>query len=206
MTPLPTSVRLLAAGAFARRSDRSGVRNSGSSVQWLAHSVGWARLPLLCLGLLLALGCARPKPPVVTPHAATVSAITPEAVLLNVLLKVENPNAFSIAARSVSGTLRVTDGPRLGTGQAAPDQAIGAGKTALVESQVRIRWSDLAVLAPLLLKPTLPYTFDGTVTLGGSAIELTLPFALEGELTREQLLGAGLRGLPKLPALLPTTP
>lgn len=41
----------------------------------------------------------------------------------------------------------------------------------------------------------MPYEFKGSVTLGGDALQLTLPFTMGGTLMREQLLQAGLRGL-----------
>lgn len=197
-------------GRLAQRRRKGAGARSSSSVAIAGRGAGRKARLRAGLGWLLfvcfALGCARPRPPTVTPQVASVAGITPESLLLNVLLKVENPNSFPIAARSVTGELRVTDGPRLGTGAATPTQSIGARQAALVEFRVRVLWADLAVLAPLLLSPTLPYTFEGKVALGGSSLELNLPFRVEGQLRRDQLLAAGLRGLPGLPGLRPNIP
>jgi len=63
-------------------------------------------------------------------------------------------------------------------------------------SEVAIAWTNLAALTPFLLSPAaVPYRFDGRATLGGESLNVKLPFSLTGELTRAQLINAGLSGL-----------
>jgi LEA14-like dessication related protein len=146
--------------------------------------------------LLSALAaCAAPQAPAVTPEVARVVRVTGTGVELQVTVRVTNPNAFALDAQEVDGTLVAEGGHKLGTGRAHPNHSIPARGTASVDSQVLIAWDDVPSLQPFLSRERLPYTFKGHVTLGGDTLHVTLPFELQGTLTREQLLQAGLRGL-----------
>ena len=147
------------------------------------------------LGLVWILGCATPQPPAVTPEVARVVKVTGQGVELAVTLSVKNPNGFALDAHEVEGTLIVEGGQKLGTGRANPKRSIPAHGTGTVESQVRVAWDDVSALQKFLTRESVPYTFKGNVTLGGDTLHLTLPFEMQGTLTREQLLQAGLRGL-----------
>jgi hypothetical protein len=46
----------------------------------------------------------------------------------------------------------------------------------------------------LLQHERVPYEFRGDVTLGGQSLNVTLPFSIAGQLTRAELIQAGLRG------------
>jgi len=41
----------------------------------------------------------------------------------------------------------------------------------------------------------VPYAFRGVAAIGGESLSIDVPFTIKGELTREQVLQAGLRGL-----------
>jgi LEA14-like dessication related protein len=154
----------------------------------------WWRV-LAALLLLLAAACAKPQPPAVTPEVARVVRVSSEGVDLEVTLGVQNPNAFALDAREVEGTLLVAGGQRLGTGKSNPNRSIPAHGTGSVQSQVHIAWDDVPALQKFLLQERVPYQFKGSVTLGGDTLHVSLPFEMQGTLTREQLLQAGLRGL-----------
>jgi LEA14-like dessication related protein len=145
--------------------------------------------------LLLAAACAKPQPPAVTPEVARVVRVSSEGVELDVTLGVQNPNNFALEAREVEGTLIVAGGQRLGTGKSNPNRSIPAHGTGTVQSQVHIAWEDLPALQRFVLQERVPYQFKGSVTLGGDALHVSLPFEMQGTLTRDQLLQAGLRGL-----------
>jgi LEA14-like dessication related protein len=163
--------------------------------RFVYHS-GMSPAPFATALLLWALaGCAKPQQPSVTPEVARVMRVTSQGVELQVTLSVKNPNAFALDAQAVDGTLVVEGGHALGTGQARPNHSIPARGSASVESQVQIAWRDVPSLQPFLTRERLPYTFKGQVTLGGDTLNVTLPFEIQGTLTREQLLQAGLRGL-----------
>lgn len=152
------------------------------------------RAALAGLAVMGAVACSRPQPPTLTPEVARVAQVSSSGIDLDVEVRVDNPNTFALHTRSVSGTLYVADGQKLGAGAAQPEQSIPAGGSALVPSRIHIAWQDVSALAPLLLKATVPYTFQGDVTLGSEDFNITLPFSLDGQLSRSQLLSAGLRG------------
>jgi LEA14-like dessication related protein len=154
---------------------------------------GLARSVLL---FALALGaCSKPQPPTLTPHVARVAAVSLRGLELEIEVKVDNPNSIPLAAESVSGTLFLADGQKLGHGSSKPGQSIPAKGSSMVQTRLHVDWDDLTSLAPFLGAETVPYSFRGDVTLGSENFNVTLPFTLSGHLTRTQLLQAGLRGL-----------
>jgi LEA14-like dessication related protein len=153
-------------------------------------------LAIAVLGLSTASGgCNRPQAPSVTPHVVRVAGVSAGGLDLDVQLQVHNPNSFPLSAEAVDGTLYDARDRKLGVGRSNPEDAIPAGGSSIVASTVHIGWEDLTALAPLLVSENIPYEFRGGVTLGGESIHVTLPFTLTGQLTRTQLLQAGLRGL-----------
>jgi LEA14-like dessication related protein len=152
----------------------------------------WRALWLLIV--ISSLACARPRPPQISPRVVQVAGVSPVGIDLDVQLGVHNPNAFSLYAEAVSGTLYVGNQQRLGRGEARPRQPIPGNSDGLVASRVHIDWADVTALLPLLQKERVPYEFRGDVTLGGESLNVTLPFSLSGELTRAELIQAGMRG------------
>lgn len=151
---------------------------------------------LLSLTLLGLVACQKPEPPKVTPRVARVTGVGPGSLELSVDLDVENPNPFPLIARTVTGKLATASGVEIGSGRAEPNGSIPAKGSALVPSQLSVRFSNLAGLAPLALSgQPVPYVFSGIATIGGERLNVEVPFSVKGELTRDQLLGAGLRGL-----------
>lgn len=142
-----------------------------------------------------SLACSRPKPPTLTPEVARVVAVTPRGLDLDVEVRVDNPNPFPLIAERVKGTVYVDGDHKLADGAATPGSSIPSRGSARVPSRVHLAWENLSGLGPLLLRETVPYTFRGEVTLGGEDLNITLPFSLAGQLSRSQLLAAGLRGL-----------
>ncbi len=114
---------------------------------------------------------------------------------LDVEVNVDNPNAFPLFADSVSGTLFVAQGQRLGHGASSPTHSIPANGSSLVQTRLHVDWDALSALAPFMTAESVPYVFRGDVAIGSESFHVTLPFTLSGELTRSQLLQAGLRGL-----------
>ena len=49
----------------------------------------------------------------------------------------------------------------------------------------------------------VPFTVDGTVTIGGSLLSVGVPYHLDGTVTHAQLVSTALRGLGDLGGLLP---
>lgn len=160
-----------------------------------ARGLRYFRLAVAAGVAALAVACAKPQPPSVVPHVVRMSGVSAGGLDFDVELQVHNPNSFPLSAEAVNGTLYGARDQKLGQGSSRPREAIPAGSTRLVSSQVHIGWENVTVLAPLLAAERIPYEFRGDVTLGGESINVTLPFTLSGELTRTQLLEAGWRGL-----------
>ena len=158
------------------------------------RSQHWA----ICVALTLGVACAKPKPPTITPKSAQVLSVGATGLNLAVTFDVQNPNRFPLSVRAVDGrfSLGAGAGVELGKAHAEPASSIPAEGTSSVTSQIAIAWTDLTALTPFLLSPAaVPYRFDGNATLGGESLNVSLPFTLNGELTRAQLINVGLSGL-----------
>jgi LEA14-like dessication related protein len=156
-------------------------------------------------GVVLAAACSKPEPPKVTPKSARVSSIDARGLALTVELDVYNPNRFPLIAKSVSGSLEVGEGVELGRARSEPQGAIPANASSTVSSELVVSWTNAAALAPYALsnKP-VPYTFKGLATIGGEKLNVDVPFTIKGELTRDQVLSIGLRGLSPTTIPMPT--
>ena len=161
--------------------------------------LGW-----VVLSLALA-GCSKPAPPTLTPRSAQVSAVKPDGIQLALVLSAHNPNGFPIVASAVSGTVELQDGRPLGTTSSAEAFTIPAGGDQDLKATLDVRFNSLAVLAPYALaaKPVL-YRVRGSARIGGESLNVEVPFTIDGQLTPEQVVAAGLHGAADL--LAPRAP
>lgn len=140
-------------------------------------------------------GCSV-KSPSVVPQVARVMWVAPSGLRLSIEVDVHNPNSFPLVADAIDGVVLLGNGSQLGQGLAYPRGRIPAKGAARLVTQVDVQWLDLKALAPFLLTSgPVPYTFRGHARLGGKGLRVSIPFEMRGELTREQVLRAGLRGL-----------
>ena len=163
-----------------------------------AHLQSRRWLPVVFAAFTLATACAKPKPPTLTPKSAQVRAVGPGGVDLAVTFDVANPNRFPLIVHAVDGSflLGAGAGVELGKAHAEPASSIPAQGNSTVTSEIAIGWTNFAALTPFLLSPAaVPYRFDGNASVGGESLNVNLPFTLSGELTRAQLISAGLSGL-----------
>jgi LEA14-like dessication related protein len=145
---------------------------------------------------LSAVACSKPEPPKITPHSARVSAVTPLGVGLALELDVENRNSFPLIVQEVSGTLKLGAGVEAGRARSEPKGNVPAKATTRVPAALDVPWAQLGALGPLAASgAAVPYTFDGTAKVGSSKLMFDVPFTVRGEITREQVLRAGVRGL-----------
>ena len=113
-----------------------------------------------------------------------------------------NPNSFPLLVRSATGTLEVGSGLQIGNGRATLTGSVPAKGSSIVATDLGVNWTNLPALAPLALTAAaVPYAFRGSANVGGERLNADVPFTLTGELTRAQLVQAGLRGLSAIPAL-----
>jgi LEA14-like dessication related protein len=148
------------------------------------------RLVPVVFALLLPT-CSSVGRPAVTPQPASITGVSASGLELGLELLVENPNPFPLVAQGVEGTLFLGDEKRVGTGSATLDQPIAANGTGHVQSQLDIAWSSAGALRELVDKPQVPYTFKGELGVSGGPLQLSVPFELRGQLSREQVLSIG---------------
>jgi LEA14-like dessication related protein len=166
---------------------RDNVRRTSCISRW--PHFAWAGL------LVLLSACATPRNPTVTPQVVRVVAVSFRGLDLDVELRVDNPNTYALAVQEVTGLLFLGDGQRLGRSSSKPQHSIPPRGSSIVQSRLHVDWENLSALTPFMAAEAVPYTFRGNVALGNETFNITLPFTLEGQLTRAQLLQAGLRGL-----------
>jgi LEA14-like dessication related protein len=159
----------------------------------------------LCLLVFWAGGCSKPRPPTLVPRSARVAALKPDSVQLALVLAAHNPNSFPIIVDTVSGTFELADGTPLGAGQSAASFTIPAGGDQDLSATLDVRFTSLSALAPYALaaKP-LPYRIRGSARIGSEHLNMDVPYTIDGVLTAEQVIAAGLRGAGNL--LAPRAP
>jgi LEA14-like dessication related protein len=114
---------------------------------------------------------------------------------LAIEVDVHNPNSFPLIADAIEGVIEVGPGSTLGYGQAFPHGTIPADGASRVVTQVDVQWTNIGALTPFLMSPApIPYIFKGKARVGGDGVNLSVPFEVNGQLTRAELIGAGLRG------------
>lgn len=140
-------------------------------------------------------GCSKPKPVQLVPQSVQLASIGPEGVELSLQLNAHNPNGFPIYASAVNATFELRDGEELGRGSSTPAFKIPADGDATLPANLLLRWTNLTRLTPYALaaKP-LPYRVRGSARLGGESLNVEVPFSIDGQLTPEQVIQAGLHG------------
>ena len=155
------------------------------------------------LALLLA-ACTKVKPPIIKPHSAEVTGVSPAGLGLRLHLDVTNPNRGPLIVRSVSGRVTLADRIELGDATADSCVSILGRETKRVLADVKVPWKNLSELASLASSgEPVAYRFAGKATVGGERLNVQVPFQLTGSITAAELLQATLRSLPTLPGHQP---
>lgn len=157
------------------------------------------RAGLLLVSALVLVGCSKPKPPTLTPRSAQVTAVLPTGVELGVELNAHNPNGFPLMCSQVTSTFELQDGTPLGSATSSEPFTIPSEGDATVQAKLQVRFSSASALAPYALaaKP-VPYRLRGSARIGGESLNVDVPFTLDGVLTAEQVIAAGLHGAANL--------
>jgi hypothetical protein len=150
--------------------------------------------------IVVLVGCARPKPPTITPEKATITSIGPGGIGVLLELGLDNPNSVELAGRSVTAKVVLDGKYDLGTVTAPNGIKLPAGKRTDLTMPMSLPWKDLTSLLALAGQSrNVPYEVDGTLTVGGDTLHADVPFHLNGVLTHEQLIQATVNSLPRLP-------
>lgn len=156
-------------------------------------------LIFVSLSGLTALSCSKPRPPELTPRSAQVSAVRADGVELLLVLDARNPNSFPIVCSGVTAAFELQNGTPLGNGSTAEAFSIPGESTAPISARLDVRWTSISALAPYALsRQPLPYRLRGTARIGGDRLNLDLPFSIDGQLTEQQVIAAGLHGAAEL--------
>jgi len=157
----------------------------------------------LCTSVAAA-SCSKPEPPVLTPKEATVTRLDLAGADLRVTMEAFNPNRVALSAQRVVGRV-VLDGKHdLGTVTIDRPTTLPAGARTLIDVPLAVKWSNAATFASLAsARRAMPYTIDGTVTVGGERLNIDVPFSLRGVITQEQIVQATMSSLQNIPGLPP---
>jgi LEA14-like dessication related protein len=148
------------------------------------------------------LGCSKPEPPTLVPKSATVTALSPTAIGLQLELDATNPNSFPLVAQSFTAKVRFDGQYDMGTTTLTTPLDIPAGATTTLRVPLSVPWSNVAPLVALAASGAdVTYNVDGTAVVGGSSLHATLPFTASGKVTHDQIVKATVRSLPAIPGL-----
>lgn len=163
------------------------------------------RVPLALVTALplMVFGCSKPAPPTITPERASITAVTAQGIDLHVELNAMNPNAVDLSAREVTAHIVVDKKYDMGSVTMPQAVTLAAGKATKLDVPVSTKWADLGSLVGLAASAgAVPYTVDGTVSLGGDLLNISVPFHLDGTVTHDQIVAATKNSLPALPNFL----
>ena len=155
-------------------------------------------------------GCTKPKNPQLTPKEVTVTSVDITGFDMRVKMEAFNPNGFDITVRNIVAHVILNGTQDLGTVTASQPITLPANARTPIDVPMNVKWKGLGGLASLAqARAPVPYTVDGTATVGGESLNIDLPFKLEGKITPEQVQQAaakslqGIPGLQGLPGLAP---
>jgi LEA14-like dessication related protein len=157
----------------------------------------------MLLGALttVAVACARPQPPSITPRSADVTGATSAGLGLRVHCVIRNRNTFALTVQHVS--VRLTLASRdLGVTELDSALRLPTNTDVPLDIEVRAPWGDLpGIIAVSMFNENIPYRLDGTARVGGERLNVDVPFRLESTLPRRLLLGAASSAAPTIPPL-----
>jgi LEA14-like dessication related protein len=159
---------------------------------------------VLTFGGLFGTGCQKPAPPHITPKEARVVAVSPQG--LDILLKVEatNPNNFTLSAQTISAKAKLDNRWDMGSVTIAKPVVLPPNTPTMIDVPMTMPWRDLNALGALASAPAqkpVPYSVEGSAKIGGERLNVDVPFALSGTISREQIAGAAMKSFPSIPGV-----
>jgi LEA14-like dessication related protein len=156
--------------------------------------------PYALATIALVASCSRPDPPTLVPEQVTVTSVDMQGLGVNVAMSVTNPNSVDLSVSGITSHIVLDRTHDVGTVTLPEAITLPAGKTTKLDLPVALKWSDIGVLAGIAATANaVPYSVDGTLNLGGNLLHVGVPFHLEGSIPHDQLVGATLKSLPKIP-------
>jgi LEA14-like dessication related protein len=137
-----------------------------------------------------------------TLRKVTVTALSPAAIDVKLDLDATNPNSFALAVRSVSAKVRLAGQYDVGTSSVTQPFDLPAKATVSLSVPMSVPWSNVTPLVGLAAGgKDVAYDVEGTVSIGGSSVDVTLPFKASGTVTHDQIVQATVRSIPPIPGL-----
>ena len=147
-------------------------------------------------------GCTKPKNPQLTPKEVAVTSVDISGFDMRVKMDAFNPNGFDITVRNIVAHVILNGTQDLGTVTASQSITLPANAHTPIDVPMNVKWKGLGGLASLAqARGPVPYTVDGTATVGGESLNVDLPFKLEGKITPEQVQQAAAKSLQGIPGL-----
>jgi len=147
-------------------------------------------------------GCAKPKAPQLTPKEVAVTSVDVAGFDMRVKMDAFNPNGFDIAVRSIVAHVIVDGTQDLGTVTASSPITLPANAHTQIDVPMSVKWKGLGGLAVIAqARKPVPYTVDGTATIGGESLNLDVPFKLQGQITPQEVQQAAVKSLRAIPGL-----
>jgi LEA14-like dessication related protein len=117
-------------------------------------------------------------------------------------LDATNPNSFGLAVRSVTAQVRLDKQYDMGKTTISQPIDLPAKATTAVTVPLSIPWSNLAPLLALATSnKDVAYEVQGTATIGGSSLNVDVPFTASGTIAHDEILRATARSIPAIPGL-----
>jgi hypothetical protein len=153
--------------------------------------------------VLVSASCKKPEPPQITPKEAKVTALGPAGVTMQVKVDALNPNAYELTAQSITAHAKIDGKYELGAVTVPEAITLPPNKPTEITASMTMPWGDVQTLASLMGTPgAIPYSIEGTAKIGGEKLNVDVPFAATGTITRDQIVGAAVKGLPPIPGLV----
>jgi LEA14-like dessication related protein len=146
--------------------------------------------------------CQKPQPPTLVPKKATITGMSPASIDMQLDLDATNPNSIPLVVQSVTANVKFDKQYDMGTATITKSFDIPAGATTTLSVPVSIPWSNIGPLVGLAAGGgDVPYEVDGSAVIGGSSLNVTLPFTATGTITHAQIVQATMSSLPAIPGL-----
>jgi LEA14-like dessication related protein len=160
------------------------------------------RRPLLPGVILFSLvACSRPSPPTLVPKHASVSNISPTGIGFELTLAATNNNDIDLTAGNVQAHVMLDKRIEVGAATVEETVTLPAHQTTELKVASTVPWANVLPLAELVTSDRrwIPYSIDGSLSLGGDLVSVQVPFKIDGNVSHDQLMRATMNSIPGLP-------
>ncbi|HZU81676.1 MAG TPA: LEA type 2 family protein [Polyangiaceae bacterium] len=161
-----------------------------------------SRAPLALAAVALAVAgasaCTKPQPPAITSVKPTSVTADARGLSIGMTLGMHNPNGVAIPLQAVDAHVTAGEGIDLGTVRVPEAVTLPAKGDADVPVSLPVTWNGVGQMAMLAASGRdIAYRAEGTVTLGGDLLNVTVPFTATGTIKQQDLAQGALRAMPR---------